>query len=76
MKLYKSRCFCKQTLDLVSVKPNMEVYASLPLCVIDAVFSIGVRYASTEIEGVGLDAFVVMPNHVHVGIPRWGCGVG
>jgi len=54
----------------------MEVYASLPLCVIDAVFSIGVRYASTEIEGVGLDAFVVMPNHVHVGIPRWGCGVG
>src|SRR5258708_4337721 len=35
--------------DLNAIHPDAVFhYASLPLCVIDAVFSIGVRYASTE----------------------------
>jgi hypothetical protein len=35
--------------DLNTVHPDAVFhYASLPICVIDAVFSIGVRYASTE----------------------------
>jgi hypothetical protein len=38
------------TLDDLSTPPSDAAYeyASLPLCVIDAVFSIGVRYESTE----------------------------
>lgn len=40
---------CKSVLDLVDAHRVDEFhYASLPLCVIDAVFSIGVRYGSTE----------------------------
>jgi hypothetical protein len=35
--------------DLNVVHPDAEFqYSALPLCVIDAVFSIGVRYGSTE----------------------------
>ena len=38
--------FCKNTLTLEDVKLGDEFYyQSLPLCVIDAVFSIGVRYS-------------------------------
>ncbi|HVF25983.1 MAG TPA: hypothetical protein VNA23_08845 [Anaerolineales bacterium] len=41
--------FCKTNLDLENVIMSDEYgYSSLPLCVIDAVFSIGVNYASTE----------------------------
>jgi len=41
--------YCKNTLDLENAKLGDEYYySSLPLCVIDAVFSIGVRYASTK----------------------------
>jgi len=41
--------FCRQTLDLAHAKlPDEYYYHSLPLCVIDAVFSIGVRYTSTQ----------------------------
>ena len=39
--------FCKENLDLTTAGFDDE-YQSLPLCVIDAVFSIGVKYASTE----------------------------
>jgi hypothetical protein len=40
---------CKSVLDLREAHQVDEFhYASLPLCVIDAVFSIGVRYGSTE----------------------------
>jgi hypothetical protein len=40
----------RRTLDDLSTPPSDATceYASLPLCVIDAVFSIGVRYESTE----------------------------
>lgn len=39
---------CDSLFDLKSLAPNKgNIYASLPLCVIDAVFSIGVKYAST-----------------------------
>lgn len=41
--------FCRASLDLESVRTSDEYgYSSLPLCVIDAVFSIGVNYASTR----------------------------
>ena len=41
--------YSKENLDLSAVESAEEYgYASLPLCVIDAVFSIGARYASTE----------------------------
>lgn len=40
---------CKEELNLDNVKLSDEYYyQSLSLCVIDAVFSIGVRYASTR----------------------------
>ncbi|PKO18978.1 MAG: hypothetical protein CVU39_00055 [Chloroflexi bacterium HGW-Chloroflexi-10] len=64
--------FCKQTLDLASVKPNTEVYASLPLCVIDAVFSIGVRYASTEMTVKRFAAFFRVPLVSKNGFPERG----
>ncbi len=41
--------FCKNQLSLATAQLSDEYYyQSLPLCVIDAVFSIGVRYASTR----------------------------
>ncbi len=41
--------YCKENLDFSSIELAQEYgYASLPLCVIDAVYSIGSRYASTE----------------------------
>jgi len=41
--------FCRDHLEFDGVELGDEYgYASVPLCVIDAVFSIGVRYASTE----------------------------
>ncbi|MEO8396064.1 MAG: hypothetical protein ABI700_23930 [Chloroflexota bacterium] len=40
---------CHASLDMTSLKVAEEYgYANLPLCVIDAVFSIGVNYKSTE----------------------------
>jgi len=41
--------YCDNVLDLSSAKLGSEYYyQSLPLCILDAVFSIGVRYASTQ----------------------------
>lgn len=41
--------FCKTKLDLTNLEQAEEYgYHNLPLCIIDAVFSIGVNYASTE----------------------------
>lgn len=41
--------YCEQKLDLASIKLGEEYfYQSLPLCVIDAVFSIGVRYRGVQ----------------------------
>jgi hypothetical protein len=41
--------YCERTLDLAGAGLGEEYfYQSLPLCVIDAVFSIGVRYESTR----------------------------
>lgn len=41
--------FCKAKLDLANAKlPDEYGYQSLPLCVVDAVFSIGAHYASTR----------------------------
>jgi hypothetical protein len=41
--------YCEQTLTLSEAKLGEEYfYQSLPLCVLDAVFSIGVRYESTK----------------------------
>ncbi len=41
--------FCKANLDLTNIEaPEEYDYSCLPLCVIDAVFSIGVRYKATE----------------------------
>ena len=40
--------YCKTRLDLSTEISRDYGYAHLPLCVIDAVFSIGVRYASVE----------------------------
>ncbi len=41
--------FCKTNLDLFMISPAEEYgYHNLPLCIIDAIFSIGVNYASTE----------------------------
>lgn len=45
----KLATFCRANLDLAHAKLSDEYYyLSLPLCVIDAVFSIGVRYTSTR----------------------------
>ncbi len=42
--------YCRAHLDLTQAVLTDQAYSyySLPLCVIDAVFSIGVRYSSTE----------------------------
>ena len=41
--------YCKTKLDLSTLTPSEEYgYHNLPLCIIDAVFSIGVTYQSTE----------------------------
>ena len=39
---------CKAKLDLISAIAGDDWYQSLPLCVIDTVFSIGARYTSTR----------------------------
>jgi len=45
----KSVKYCLKNLDLKYAKPSDEdFYQNLPFCVIDAVFSIGVRYSSTR----------------------------
>jgi hypothetical protein len=41
--------FCIKNLDLENAKLGNEYfYQSLPLCVIDAVFSIGIKYQTTQ----------------------------
>ena len=40
--------YCEEKLDLKNAKPSNEYYCSLPLCILDAVYSIGVRYAATR----------------------------
>jgi hypothetical protein len=41
--------FCKANLDLINIEaPEEYGYSCLPLCVIDAIFSIGVNYKATE----------------------------
>jgi hypothetical protein len=41
--------YCEQSLDLKEARLGEEYfYQSLPLCIVDAVFSIGVRYESTR----------------------------
>lgn len=41
--------YCREHIELTAIKLGEEYgYASLPQCVIDAVFSIGVRYTSTR----------------------------
>jgi len=41
--------FCKDHLDLDNIELSSEYgYPNVPLCIIDAVFSIGVRYTSTQ----------------------------
>ncbi|MDA0243762.1 MAG: hypothetical protein OT477_10140 [Chloroflexi bacterium] len=59
---------CQSKLDLTAVVQMDEYgYASLPLCVIDTVFSIGARYSSTEntvnrfCQYVGLEPTNFMP---------------
>lgn len=48
MEKILSNC-CKQYLDLRNAKLSEEYYYnSLPLCIIDAVFSIGIRYSTTR----------------------------
>ena len=51
----------RDKLDLAKAKLQREhSYASLPLCVVDAVFSIGVKYSGvtpTVMFGVGRDGF-------------------
>ncbi|WP_036479460.1 hypothetical protein [Myxosarcina sp. GI1] len=48
METILSNC-CKQLLDLRNAQLSEEYYySSLPLCVIDAVFSIGIRYSTTR----------------------------
>jgi hypothetical protein len=39
---------CRTTLDLAGAHPPTEFYQSLPLCVIDTVFSINANYQSTQ----------------------------
>ena len=59
----KVAALCKAKLDLAHVQlPEEYHYHSLPLCVIDAVFSIGVQYASTR--------NTVIRFCQHFGIPR------
>lgn len=40
--------FCKSNLDFTYTKDIEDYYTSLPLCVIDTVFSIGVKYESVK----------------------------
>lgn len=41
--------YCRNTLTIAGKKdPNITYYKSLPICLLDAVFSIGVRYSSVE----------------------------
>jgi hypothetical protein len=53
--------YCVANLNLTDARPSTEHYQSLPLCVIDAVFSIGVNYAAT--------AKVVQRFGVHFDLP-------
>jgi hypothetical protein len=56
--------YCIANLNLADARPSTEHYQSLPLCVIDAVFSIGVNYAGT--------AKVVRRFGAHFGMPCLG----
>lgn len=48
-EIKKIYSFCRNNLDLNDAKlPDEYFYASLPLCIIDSVFSIGVHYNSTK----------------------------
>jgi hypothetical protein len=48
-EVQKLAAFCRENLSLADAKLGNEYYySSLPLCVIDAVFSIGVTYESTQ----------------------------
>lgn len=40
--------YCKSKIDLENANSSDEYYRSLPLCIIDAIFSIGAHYKSTE----------------------------
>ncbi|MHB1356092.1 MAG: hypothetical protein ACYCZF_08980 [Anaerolineae bacterium] len=54
--------FCRVKLDFNSHDPLEELnYASLPLCVIDTVYSIGARYASTELTVKRFCEFAQIP---------------
>lgn len=56
---------CEQKLSLSSIDLDREYgYSHLPLCVIDAVFSMGVRYSSTRNTVARVcDYFVIAPGH-------------
>jgi len=41
--------YCKSNLDLAKANfDDEDEYQNLPLCIIDAIFSLGARYTSTE----------------------------
>lgn len=41
--------YCRENLNLADIRENPNYgYQSLPLCIIDAIFSMGVRYSSTR----------------------------
>jgi hypothetical protein len=49
MNIAKLTAYCRTHLDFANLQLDQAYfYQSLPLCVIDAVYSIGVRYSSTE----------------------------
>jgi hypothetical protein len=49
MDIAKLTAYCRRKLDFTDLQLDQtHFYQSLPLCVIDAVYSIGVRYSSTE----------------------------
>jgi hypothetical protein len=49
MDIAKLTAYCRRKLDFTDLQLDQAYfYQSLPLCVIDAVYSIGVRYSSTE----------------------------
>ena len=49
MDIANLTAYCRTQLDFTNLQLDQAYfYQSLPLCVIDAVYSIGVRYSSTE----------------------------
>ena len=49
---------CEKNLNLLQEDPNLTFYKSLPLCILDAVFSIGVHYSSViNVEKNYIDFF-------------------